>query len=340
MRFQYRHCPYGFSAFAITVLVSTSLCPSHAQTDPKVMEELQVIAAHNKASYDRIRSFAVKAKLTNTAYFDPATMPIPNSLPKGTKRSVTEGSWFWENGKHRLDYVTTDTIEGTNTSDVSRPSYILANEYYAYIAGKTPNSVMQVEIDSINAMSEQVKKRVEFNWIGDPRGFGFTDGWQNFLIDMLSRHVDVLVWSIDQEVTGNETIYRISKENPKIKKKAPMRNVFWVDPARDFLITKVEHYDENGDLAYSLTVELQWIEAAKLWFPKRAESNFGGMAVKYEVLDASVNIDIDDNLFSIDSWVLDPRLASLKRLDKNLRKVGQYKLVDDQWVPEELVGQP
>ncbi|GMW02899.1 MAG: hypothetical protein AMXMBFR84_40350 [Candidatus Hydrogenedentota bacterium] len=311
-------------------LVGSSI--AHAQTDAEIYEEIKVIALHNRASYDRIRSFSATGTRVYEQYIDPAPLPFNSPVPPGNLVSTCECSWMREGARYRFEQRIRREVASAQYVKESRSIAVLNDGYFANLVDGLPDLIELNTHSGIHAMTPYVKERATNGWEDDPRDYGFNSAFNESLVDYFqAMRANGARFTLETLEDGDGRIHKIGYSYPENEGVRGDKGHYLLDPDKDYLITEYRQWNSSGQLRFQMDVEPQRLDNGA-WFPKKCFRKTPEYTAHLNIHEASVNQDIDDRLFGLESFDVDKSAIRLKQIEADGRTVTWMVLREGQWV--------
>ncbi|GMW02898.1 MAG: hypothetical protein AMXMBFR84_40340 [Candidatus Hydrogenedentota bacterium] len=310
---------------------------AYAQTDPAVMKELEIIADRNEQTYLSLKSFTVKGEYELTEAVDPWALRYPDKYPRRPRVTRCTALWIRDGDRFRTEYTSDRSHPGYAGSTSKKRVSVSNDDYLA--AMHMPNHITVFMHDKTQSKSKNGLPAESPDWSQDPRRFGFTAGSSRLLKESLFLHREVLQWSLEKLPDSDGSIFIIEKINPARKGSHVDRCVYELDPDKDYLVTRMRHWNTEGVQDGSIEIELQQLPNGR-WFPKRGTRIDEGYSLTMTMLDVTTDMPIDEKLFAVESIEFDPEKATMEVIDAEKRKSAFLRWYRDRWVPVDLILPP
>jgi hypothetical protein len=343
MRFQHS-CP-PLTLFVVGLFFSSS-APA-GLSDPKDLELIRTLIAHNVAAYDKIKTLRVEQEwscIDNREYpeIPGASIPGGHRIEKSHGVYIRRGEWF------RCDYTCGITLPDTNRHAENRTQAILSDRLFsavstsptplklgvpskAHIDGTPPPPIIRLfELDSIGSMPASQKKLAHGYLPPNPTLYGFEIG--GYAIGpSLDYHPNVVTWSVEEKRGENGTEYIVKKFNPY---KGTTADTF--DSGKDYLVTRRLALDLKGKTLIDITVHPAKFNG--VWLAERVDelNPLNNYEFHLAARKIEINGTVADAEFEFDTLEFDPNKAVLNRYARGAAEPVTLVMRDGVWIPIEL----
>lgn len=311
------------------VLLAMLMEPAPSVTEEKVDNDalVRTVILQNDAAYRRITSCAYQVELKSHSPYMPGG---PEELPKEDR---TESSRFEAHVRGDLFHIerrtSVKTVSGSWKQDQEFQA-VLNERYFAIYRGEPINAVYLYEHKSIAAL--RTGENDPSRGLLDPMPMKYACGdGVNTIRELYEGAPEEAVWLIGTEPFEGDSVYKITCRVP-LKGERKRDSCFYVDPNKDYLLRRIEYFDNDGQLRIFYEMELQIVEDAKAWFPKLVH-------VKYfdedegeswqTISNVRINHEIPSRLFTVESLKL-PSETRMRRFIGEGKEV-RYRYEDGVW---------
>ncbi len=290
-------------------------------------ELVRTVILQNDAAYRRIKSCAYEIELINHS---PYVVGAPEELPREDRKESSRlkvqarGDLFLIERRTQLQ-----TLSGSWKQDQEFQA-VLNERYFAIYRGEPVNAVYLHEHKSIAAMrsGENDQSRGLLDPI--PMKYACGDGVST-IRELYEGAPKEAEWLIGTEPLEGESVYKITYRVP-LKDGRKRHSCFYVDPKKDYLLRRIEYFDNDGQPRIFFETELQFVEAGQAWFPKRIHVKYydEGKGESWQTIsNVRINPEIASNLFTIESFKLPPE-TRMRRFVGGTKEI-RYQYKDGVW---------
>jgi hypothetical protein len=302
------------------------------------MDLIRTISAHQTAALERVKSIALTIHSEERYDFDAADLLGISSvaIPKGRRIDRREGTWVHKGTFCRADFTLESQIGEGQFREKTVMSVLLNDEYFVELRKAEYGRIDMYMARPGEGPSERLRYRAE-GWMNpDPRRYGFGAG-VNSIQNLLTAYGDRSTWHVKPIELGGEHLYEITNISPP-SRTGPIRWMFIVDPAKDFLVRRAQSLKGDGSTGRSVDVKLMQL-ANGSWFPQHILDRYEtsrGYSLEIRVLEAKLDPLPDNHWFTIEALSFDPTSTTLSRFfpDGASQKMAFY---GGEWMPFELV---